>query len=542
MKKLVSLLLSVLMVLSLAACSGKPSGEEGSNAEKYKDRSKTFTLCYYEGGFGSEWLQAVVEDYMDNVNKDVYISLKSSTDNEAARQKITSQTGTYDLYYIEVDMFEKSAVLEELSGLMDMEVPGESGVKVRDKIGEKWVDYYMEGDQIYQMPATNFLGWNWSYNKTLLDETFGEGNWKLPNTTEELFAMGEELFNNNVFLTTFAGNDTTGGADYLRYCYEVWFAQMLGLEGYGHYYNCEYQEGDSYVVAKDSPKNIEQNRSAIEATYKVAETLCQGRSGVEFIHSKCESLSFLDAQFLLYQGGFKGAEECPIAFYYNSAAGEQEMLPYIEDGIIGEQDVRMMKMPVMSAITERTPSIADDATLSAVVDYVDGTATELPAGVTEADVEIVREARNMMVELVCREWVITKDAENKDDIKDFLAYLTSDKAQMLAAKHCNGLPVLNYGYVPTEEDMGFALSEFSKSIQRLSQDSVIVDYANFDKPLGRFVGLSWYKDKTASGGTLCENLYTKQALSTEEIYQSTLDSFSATWADRVEQYYVQQGQ
>lgn len=542
MKKLVSLLMSVLMVLSLAACSGKPSGTEGSNAEKYKDRSKTFTLCYYEGGFGSDWLQAVVEDYMDNVNKDVYISLKSSTDNETARQKISSQTGTYDLYYIEVDMFNKSAVLEELSGLLDMEVPGESGVKVRDKIGEKWVDYYMEGDQIYQMPATNFLGWNWSYNKTLLDETLGEGNWKLPNTTEELFAMGEELFNNNVFLTTFAGNDTTGGADYLRYCYEVWFAQMVGLEGYGHFYNCEYKDGDSYVVAKDSPKNIVENRSAIEATYKVAETLCQGRSGVEFIHSKCESLSFLDAQFLLYQGGFKGAEEYPIAFYYNSAAGEQEMLPYIKDGIIEEQDVRMMKMPVMSAITERTPSIADDATLSAVVDYVDGTATELPAGVTEADVEIVREARNMMIELVCREWVITKDAENKDDIKDFLAYLTSDKAQMLAAKESNGLTVLNYGYVPTEEDMGFALSEFGKSVQKLSSEAVIVDFANFDKPLGRFVGLSWYKDKTASGGTLCENLYTKQALGTDEIYQSTLDSFSATWEDRVEQYYVQQGQ
>lgn len=542
MKKLLSLLLSVLMVLSLAACSGNPSGTEGSNADKYKDRSRTFTLCYYEGGFGSDWLQAVVEDYMDNVNTDVFISLKSSTDNETARQKITSQTGTYDLYYIEVDMFNKSEVLEELTGLMDTEVPGESGVKVRDKIGEKWIDYYMEGDSIYQMPATNFLGWNWSYNKTLLDETLGEGNWKLPNTTEELFAMGEELFNNNVFLTTFAGNDTTGGADYLRYCYEVWFAQMVGLEGYGHFYNCEYKEGDSYVVAKDSPKNIVENRSAIEATYKVAETLCQGRSGVEFIHSKCESLSFLDAQFLLYQGGFKGAEEYPIAFYYNSAAGEQEMLPYIEDGIIEEQDVRMMKMPVMSAIIERTPSITDDATLSAVVDYVDGTTTELPAGVTEADVEIVREARNMMVELVCREWVVTKEAENKEDIKDFLAYLTSDRAQMLAAKESNGLTVLNYGYVPTEEDMGFTLSEFGKSVQKLSQEAVIVDFANFDKPLGRFVGLSWYKDKTASGGTLCENLYTKQALSTDEIYQSTLDSFSATWADRVEQYYVQQGE
>ena len=119
MKKLLSLLLSVLMVLSLAACSGNPSGTEGSNADKYKDRSRTFTLCYYEGGFGSDWLQAVVEDYMDNVNTDVFISLKSSTDNETARQKITSQTGTYDLYYIEVDMFNKSEVLEELTGLME---------------------------------------------------------------------------------------------------------------------------------------------------------------------------------------------------------------------------------------------------------------------------------------------------------------------------------------------------------------------------------------------------------------------------------------
>ncbi len=538
MKKLVSVLLSIMMVLSLAAC-GNGSSETGSNEEKYKDRERTFTLCYYEGGFGSDWLQAVVEDYMDNVNTDVYISLKSSTDNETARQKIASQTGTYDLYYIEVDMFEKGNVLEELTGLLDMEVPGETGVKVRDKIGQTWVDYYTEDGQIYQMPATNFLGWNWSYNKTLLDETLGEGYWTLPKTTDELFAIGETLFNKNVFLTTFAGNDTTGGADYLRYCYEVWFAQMTGLEGYGHYYNCEYKDGDQYVVAKDSPKNIEQNKTAIEETYKVAETLCQGQNGVEYIHSKCESLSFIDAQFLLYQGGFKGANEYPIAFYYNTAAGEQEMLPYIKDGIIEEQDVRMMKMPVMSAIIQRTPSIADDATLSAVIDYVDGTVAEAPVGVSETDIEIVKEARNMMVELVCREWVITKDAENKDDIKDFLAYLTSDQAQKLAAKECNGLPVLNYGYVPTDEDMGFTISEYGKSVQKISSEAVVVDYAHFDKKLGRFVGLTWYKDKTTSGGTLCENLYTKQALEADEIYQSTLDSFASTWKDRVAQYYVQ---
>lgn len=546
MKKIICLLLAVLMLFSLCACGGSGNGD-GSSAEggdqesKYADRSRKFTLCYYEGGYGVEWLRAVVNDYMENINQDVYISMKSSTDNSVAREKITSQTGTYDMYFIEVDMFDRTSVLEELSDLLDMEVPGETGVKVRDKIDEKWLSYYEEDGQYYQMPATNFMGWNWTYNKTLLDATFGEGQWKLPNTTEEFFSIGEDLFNNNVFLTAFAGHDTTGGADYLRYCYEVWFAQMTGMEGYEHYFNCEYNNNGTYELAKDYPYNVVEQKDAIEKTYEVVQTLCQGRNGVEFIHSKSESLSFLDTQFLLNQGGFRGAEEYPIAFYYNGASAEREMAGYVEDGIITQQDVRVMKMPVVSAIISRTPSIPDDATLSAVIDYVDGDGA-LPAGVTEEDVAIIAEARNMMAELVCREFVITKNAQNKDDIKEFMAYLTSDRAQLIAAQNCNGLPVLNYGYVPTEEELGFSYSEFTKSVYDVLSDAVIVDLARFDKPVGIATGMAWYKDSTVSGGTLSENLYSKQALTADQIYQSTLDSLAGTWKDRIEQYLVQQGQ
>lgn len=539
MRKLVALLLSAVMAFSLVGCGGSGSGSNSSNDDKYKDRSKQITLCYYEGGFGSDWLQAVVNDYMDNVNKDVYIKLKASTDNDGTRTKISGQTGTYDLYYIEVDMFDQQNALVELSDLMEMDVPGEEGVKVKDKIGQKWVDYYTEDGKIYQMPATNFMGWHWSYNKTLIDKALGEGNWKLPNTTEELLTIGEKLFDKNVFLTTFVGNDTTGGANYLQYCYNVWFAQRVGMDGYNHFYNCEYKDGNKWKVADKTPENIKTNKEAIEDTYKLAETLCQGRNGVEFIHSKCESLSFLDAEFLLYQGGFKGAEEYPLAFYYNTAAGEQEMLPYIKDGIIEEQDVQMMKMPVISSIIKRTPSIKDDATLSAVVDYVDGTTTECPKGVTEDDVNIVKEARSMMAELICREWVIAKDAKNVEDIKDFMAYLTSDNAQKIAAKNANGLAVLNYGYVPTTEDMGFEVSKYTQSIYNVTKDATIVDFGNFDKPLGRFMGLSWYKDSRASGGTLSSNLYTKQAMTSKEIYDSTYSSYAATWKDRMEQYNIQ---
>ena len=89
-----------------------------------------------------------------------------------------------------------------------------------------------------------------------------------------------------------------------------------------------------------------------------------------------------------------------------------------------------------------------------------------------------------MAELVCREFVITKNAQNKDDIKSFMAYLTSDRAQLIAAQNCNGLPVLNYGYQPTEEELGFVHSEFSKSVYDVLEDAVIVDLAKFDKPAG----------------------------------------------------------
>lgn len=544
MKKWFSFLLAIVMLLSLAACgggSGAGNGDNAENEEKYANRSKRFTLCYYEGGYGADWLRAVVTDYMDNVNQDVYISLKNSTDNAVAREKITTQTGTYDMYFIEVDMFQKAGVLEELSGLLDMEVPGEAGVKVKDKIDPQWLSYYEEDGSYYQMPATNFMGWNWTYNKTLLDSKLGEGNWALPRTTEELFALGEQLFEKDVFLTAFAGKDTTGGADYLRYCYEVWFAQMTGMEGYDHYFNCLYNNNGTYELAKDYPHNIVENKNAIEKTYATAQTLCQGRNGMEFIHSKSESLTFLDAQFLLNQGSFRGAQEYPIAFYYNGASAQQEMTDYVKDGIIQQQDVRMMKMPVISAIIDRTPSIKDDATLAAVVDYADGK-SQLPEGVTQEDAAIVTEARNMMAELVCREFVVTKNAQNKEDILHFMAYLTSDRAQLIAAQNCNGLPVLNYGFVPTEEELGFAFTEFTRSVYDILDTAIVVDIAKFDKPVNLSVGLSWYKDTTVSGGTLSGNLYIKNALTAEEIYESTLQAYAGTWQDRIEQFLVQQGQ
>ena len=83
MKKILCLLLAALMLLSLCACGGEGSSaagdDEQAQLDKYSDRPKTVTLCYYEGGYGIDWLRAVAADYMENVNTEVYISISSQS-------------------------------------------------------------------------------------------------------------------------------------------------------------------------------------------------------------------------------------------------------------------------------------------------------------------------------------------------------------------------------------------------------------------------------------------------------------------------------
>lgn len=542
--KVMALAMATLLTtscVSLAGCGGSGDGPD-IDSNKYGERSRSFTFSYYQGGYGTDWLQAVTDDYMLNVNKDVYIDLKRSTNNDTARTNIKTGVGTYDLYEIEVDMFNHTDVLEDMSDLYNREVYGEPGVKVQDKLGARWVDYYKEGETWYAMPFTQCTGWNYAYNKTLIDEKLGEGKWSLPRTTDEFFALGDELYKNGVYLTAFPGADTAGG-DYSRYGMELWFAQMLGLEGYDRYMNGYYlDDNGEWQFCYDEPMQVKRNSSAITEAYKVAEKLCSPAASVkdtQYMHKYSASMQFKDVDVMIYGGKYRGQKTEPIAMLYVGGWLETEVEPFIKAGTIsGDQEVRAMKMPVISAIIERTPTINDEATLTAVIDYVDGVTTTKPAGVSDADVEIIREARNMVSELICRQFVITKTAKNKEDIKDFLAYLASDRAQKLAAQATDGIAILPYGYVPTEEDMGYKISQYTNDVTAIANDAVIVDIGKLKNYYAGFFGLNWYIDSMASGGTIALNLFTKQAESSATIAESTYKKVNATYAEYMKLFQV----
>ena len=137
--------------------------------------------------------------------------------------------------------------------------------------------------------------------------------------------------------------------------------------------------------------------------------------------------------------------------------------------------------------------------------------------------------------------MVTNSAQNKDDIFDFLAYLTSERAQKIAAKATRGISVLPYGYTPTDEDMGFTISDYTKSVEAIKRESVIVDEGGLDMPYRSFFGMSWFVDSAAAGGTLSQNLFTKQAEDYKTIATSTYKKLNSTYKDVMAQYKIKYG-
>ena len=528
MKKLFALMISVLFsVTMLSGCSS-------DSDSAYRNRPTKITFCYFGGGYGDEWVDAVAKDFMDNVDTDIYVEVKKSSDAAQAQSAILSGVGTADLYQIEVGMFDFSEHLLDISDVYEMNVWGEEE-KVKDKIGEERVEYYNQNGKWFQIPQTLMNGFNWTYNKTLLDSVFPEG-YTIPRTTDELFWFGDQCVQKGIYLTAGALNDTQGG-DYLNYMFNLWFAQMTGIDGYEKFFSgLIWDEATkTWVLSEDRPKVIEDNRVAIEQAYAVAQKLCSVEGDHVYLHRNSTSMNYKDVDCVYFGGKFHRQEVEKFAMLVTGNWLEMEVAPFIEEGAAFDQEIRAVKPPVISKITERCKDIKDDTTLRAVVDYVDGV-TQTKPNVCDEDIGIVREARNMVVDNICRTFVVPKVAKNPDAVKKFLTYLVSDRAQMISAQNANGVSMLPYGYEPTEEDMGFEFSEYLKSCQALKQDAVYVDSNMINNLFRTTTQLNWYYDSYTFGKPLASGFIVGESKDWTEIYEATYNYFNNTWRTLISNY------
>ena len=211
MKKMLAIgLAAVLSAALLSGCGTGDGGESGAGGTK----EQTLNVATLQSAYGTESWKAVVKAFEDdNPGVKVNLTISKNLEDEISPKM---KSGEYpDVIHLAVgrelaltETMTKEKAIRDMSNVLEMTVPGED-VKVKDKIISGFLDTnitnpYDDG-KTYLMPM--FYGpCGLFYNAGL----FKEKNWKVPETWDEMWALGETAKKEGIALFTYP---TTGYFD-----------------------------------------------------------------------------------------------------------------------------------------------------------------------------------------------------------------------------------------------------------------------------------------------------------------------------------------
>lgn len=487
MKKILSMLMAMLLVLSMAACGGDGGSAvvNPDNPDEIVENTTTLNIMILHKGYGFKWLEALKGGF-EAANPGVTVNLTTISKSDIIKGDLKNyKKSDYDLYF-DISGTGMAGLVQEystyyagnqalrpLNDVLNSEIPGE-GITVKEKINPSvLVGYQHEGrgtadtadDVYYGLPyVTGAMGLY--YNETVINNALGEGNWEVPNTTDELIALCEKLKAAGCHILVPGSLD-----QYAKSFFLANWAQYEGLENYLKFFDGIGFDSDRGRETANSSL-IYQQEGRLEAM-KVAFDLLDPDNGFVLPNTAEIGVNNLND----YQKRFVDPKN-KLAFYFCGDWLMQELQD--NSGTDGSQSVvKMMKTPVISSIINSTngysvdhearlPNVNDDTTLSAVIDYVDGVSDTLPAGVTDAEVAFVREARSFMGSNNDIHSVYAPAFSNAKTLaNNFLIYMASDEGIKLFKDNCTG------GFAPYQyEYEGLSVAE--QSIYEATKNSTLV--------------------------------------------------------------------
>lgn len=448
-KRIIAVSCVVAMTLaSLTGCITKK--QVVKNGGSGEDVLKIMILAK---GYGSDWLTALAEAFEKKNDVQVDISLVTSEEVIKGDIKNTEVCDT-DLYFTIYTMgghglmaetervYENGQALRDLTHVYNTEIPGE-GITLGDKMNASLKEAYMVGgrdsedtsdDTYYFLPyVSSAMGLY--YNETVIDKALGKGNWSVPNTTDEFIALCKKLDEKGCSIMLPGSLDQWASSAWMS-----WWAQYEGLENFHKFY-----EGIGYNKSADreeeNSEKIFEQPGRLAAT-EVSHTLLNNASGYSLknaIEINVNNLNEYQTRFTLAKNNY--------AFY---PCGDWLMQELQNNSTIeSDSEIKMMKTPVISSIisstnsyssdgAKRLPNITSDEILSQVVAYVDG-AGELPAGVTEEEVAIIKEARNMVGGKFMEHFAYAPVFSDAKELADqFLLFMASDEGIQIFKDNCAG--------------------------------------------------------------------------------------------------------
>ncbi len=551
MKRIVTLLLTGIMVLASLV------GFAGCTPPVPND-AQTLEIYIGNFGYGYAWLEDVIEkfkeqDWVNEKYPNLNIpAIKQNSESGYAAERIVAgpNANTIDLLFTTnpacASFNSKDSngkyYFAELEDVYDSEVPGEGGIKVKEKMKPDFyehqrVEVYGETNEDGS-PRTTYYGMPWVdgymgilYNKTLIETAQGLNkgeNYIMPRTTEEFKTLIAEIKTAKISVTT--GNRTytakplisAANVGYWNQMFNTWWAQYEGLDGYERYWTGTNALGDI------TRENIAQ-KGRLRAL-EVLESLICYTAGNN--HDMTNTMSFTQAQskFLIGEGIFMPNGD----WFENEMSTTAAENPH-------DYEIIYMKMPVISSITEKCTTVKDDKALAFVVQAVDdgkdydttkaeynsaksGFATASQVELAQADYNRIKEARGVMYRIEGHEAYIPEYATAKELAKDFLRFLATDEAIHTFMEVTNGCSTAyQYDLATKDAELYASMPEIHKSRLEYSKTGTRLPAWNAFR-LAYYGGLNNFSQ---SGSV--ETWFTAQneddRMTAKEIYDKDIDYF-----------------
>lgn len=436
------LLAAVIAASSLgSACGGRRTSNDENTVEVYA----------FNGGWGIDWLDAAEEKFEKaNPGIDIVIKQQDILGGISDQVKSGANANSVDLYVSSEDVFGLllkgseilkgyDMVFEPLDDIYDYKPSGDK--TVRQKCSKGLLDAVTfeteENGETVSHEYVLHLG-NGAAGIIYNSKKFTELDIPVPRTTDELYDVTckkiNETFSDsgNKTKAAFSESITTAYSQYMMY---VWWAQYETVEGVRNFWNGKYTKNGLTKVGNGI---FEQKGRlyALEAYEKmIGDYVGEGETAYpKNAHSKINSMKYIQAQEQLMNGN------CLMMVNGNWLENEMSLRA---NGINTSVELKMMKSPIISQIIDKTESISNDETLRKVVSYVDGEG-EKPEGVTDDDIAIIREAREVKYCNYSGGSFIPAYATAKENAKKFLKYLCSEEfAQIFFEKTGGNYIVFN---------------------------------------------------------------------------------------------------
>ena len=461
MKKAVSVAVAaVLAGTSLAALAGCLNKVDSDNPE-------TLEVYVCNLGYGYQWAEQMLNAFKEEEwVKEKYPNLQVSFSQDAVEQNsknwLTNNSTDYDVIMctnLESFLGEGKSTVDLTELVYEQKIPGEDvtfAEKMFDSVLESNRDPSSTAEDSHYYTATFASGMTGiAYNATVLAQL----GFEEPNTTDELFAICESIAT-GTYVAGASGDYTVGASvdkkvyssdtafisygvsAYVNYIVETWWAQYEGSSGYSNYFRGMDSEGNltSAVVYQQG------KLKALEATEEMMEYTSLVASAERDAYRRAQNEVVLGTALFMANGDWFDMEERDFAA---NAPGAGE--------------VRLMNAPVVSSIREKAPSIADDATLSLVVEAVDSGCDTIEeaeqafsglAGknVTEADFRTVHDARMLVYSIGPRHNVVIPECSPAKELAaDFILYMATDKSLETYASVTGGASLpFDYDYQQNE--------------------------------------------------------------------------------------------